>query len=329
MKAAVCRRYGPPEVVRIEQVEKPVPGDDEVLVAVRAAAVNPLDIHLMRGRPYIARAAFGLRRPKATRPGRDVSGRIEAVGKNVTRFEPGDAVFGTCRGAFAEYACAAESALAAKPPDLSFEQAACLPVAGITALQGLRDAGRIQPGQKVLINGASGGVGTFAVQIAKAFGAEVTGVCSTRNLDLVRSIGADRAVDYTQEDFTRSGQRYDLILDLVGNHAFSAFRRVLAPRGLLVSAGGPRLDDGGFGRWAARLIKGLILSRFTSQKLVICVARLGKEDLNVLGEMIASGKVVPVIDRCYSLDETPEALRHVADGHARGKVVIVPRPGDR
>ena len=241
MKAAVYRRYGSPDVVRIEDVGKPVPKDNEVLIEVRAASVNPLDWHTMRGTPYFIRMMTGLRRPKIARLGVDVAGQVEAVGSNVTRFKPGDPVFGACSGAFAEYVCTRESALAAKPDNVTFEQAAAVPVAALTALQSLRDKGKIQPGQKVLINGAAGGVGTFAVQIARSFGADVTGVCSTRNVDMVRSIGADRAVDYTQEDFTRSGQRYDLILDLVGNHSLLACRRALNPKGTYVAAGGSTL----------------------------------------------------------------------------------------
>ena len=275
MKAAVYTRYGPPDVVQITDVEKPVPKDNEVLIKVRAASVNPLDWHSMRGTPYFIRIMAGLRKPKITRLGVDVAGQVEAVGRNVTQFKPGDEVFGMCKGAFAEYACTSESALVMKPDNVTFEQAASVPMAAFTALQGLRDKGRIQPGQKVLINGAAGGVGTFAVQIAKSFGADVTGVCSTRNVDMVRSIGADHVIDYTQEDFTKSGQLYDLIFDCVGNHSLSACRRVLNPKGIYILVGGPS------GRWMigplARLIAALVLSRFVSQKLIMVLAKPNKK----------------------------------------------------
>jgi len=320
MKAAVCSRYKPPDVVEIKDVEKPVPNDNEVLIRVRAAAVNPLDSHLIKGRAYMGRILFGLRRPKDTRLGRDVAGQIEVVGRNVIQFKPGDEVFGSCRGAFAEYACTSESALVMKPDNVTFEQAASVPVAAVTALQGLRDKGKIQPGQKVLINGAAGGVGTFAVQIAKSFGADVTGVCSTRNVDMVRSIGADRAIDYTQEDFTRSGQRYDLIFDLVSNHSLLACRRVLNPKGIYIAAG--ILSVRGMIGLLAYLIKPLVLSPFVSQKLVLFLARLNKEDLTIIRELLEAGKVTPVIDRRYRLSEIPEAIRYLEEGHARGKVVI-------
>jgi len=267
MKAAVYTRYGPPAVVQVTEVEKPVPKDNEVSIRVRAASVNPADWHFMRGLPYFVRIAAGLRRPKFTRLGIDVAGQVEAVGRNANQFKPGDEVFGTCRGAFAEYVCASESALVTKPGKVTFEHAASVPIAAFTALQGLRDKGQIQPGQKVLINGAAGGVGTFAVQIAKWFGADVIGVCSTRNVDMVRSIGADQVIDYTQEDFTKSGQRHDLIFDCVGNHSFSACRRVLNPTGIYVAVGGP--SD----RWMigplARMSSALVLSQFGSRKLVM------------------------------------------------------------
>jgi NADPH:quinone reductase-like Zn-dependent oxidoreductase len=319
MKAIVYHNYGSPDVLKCEEIEKPSAGDGEVLIKVRTASVNPLDWHFMRGAPYFVRLMTGLRKPKIARLGVDVAGQVEAVGGNVTQFKPGDEVFGSCRGAFAEYVCTFERALVAKPDNVTFEQAASAPVAAITALQGLRDKGRIQPGWKVLINGAAGGVGTFAVQIAKSFGADVTGVSSTRNVDLVRSIGADRVVDYTQEDFTRSGQRYDLIFDTVGNHSLSAYRRVLNPKGTYVAVGGPA------GRWfdpMADLIKMLALSPFVSQKLVVFMARLSKEDLTVMRDLMAAGKVTPVIDRRYRLSEVPEAIRYLEAGHARGKVVI-------
>jgi NADPH:quinone reductase-like Zn-dependent oxidoreductase len=274
----------------------------------------------MRGAPYPLRIAAGLRKPKDTRLGVDVAGRVEAVGKNVTQFKTGDEVFGLCKGAFAEHACASESKLGVKPENVTFERAAAVPIAAFTALQGLRDKGHIQPGQKVLINGAAGGVGTFAVQIAKSFGAHVTGVCSTRNVDMLRSIGADQAVDYTERDFTKTGQRYDVILDCIGNHSLSACRRVLNPKGIYVQAGGPT------GRWMigflARLAKALVLSRFVSQKLVMVGAKSSKEDLTILHDLMKVGKVTPVIDKCYRLNEVPEAIRYLETGHARGKVVI-------
>jgi NADPH:quinone reductase-like Zn-dependent oxidoreductase len=320
MKAAVYTRYGPPDVVQITDVEKPVPKDDKVLIKVRAASVNPYDWHFMRGTPYFVRIGAGLRKPKITRLGVDVAGQVEAVGRNVTQFKPGDHVFGSCPGAFAEYACASESALVTKPNNVTFEQAAAVSVAARTALQGLRHKGQIQPGQRVLINGAAGGVGTFAVQIAKSFGADVTGVCSTRNVDMVRSIGADRVIDYTQEDFTKSGQRYDLIFDCVGNHSLLACRRVLTPKGIYIAVGGPS------GRWMigplARAITAPLLSRFVSQRLFMVLAKQSKEDLTILHELMKAGKVTPVIDRSYSLSEVPEAIRYLEEGHAQGKVVI-------
>lgn len=264
MKAAVYSRYGPPDVVQIKEVEKPVPKDNEVLIKVHAASVNPLDWHFMRGTPYFVRIPAGLRKPKDTRLGVDVAGQIEEVGRNVTQFKPGDEVFGSCRGAFAEYASTSESALVIKPANVTFEQAAAVPVAAFTALQGLRDKGHIQPGHTVLINGAAGGVGTLAVQIAKSCGKNVTGVCSTRNVDMVRSIGADHVVDYTQEDFTKSGQRYDLFFDCVGNHSLSACRGVLTSQGIYIAVGGPS------GRWMigplTRAITAPVLSRFVSQR---------------------------------------------------------------
>ena len=319
MKAIVYYNYGSPDVLKCEEIEKPTAGDNEVLIRVRAASVNPFDWHFMRGTPYMVRIQAGLRKPKDKRLGVDVAGQVEAVGRNVTQFRPGDEVFGACRGAFAEYACASESALVMKPDNVTFEQAASAPVAAFTALQGLRDKGQIQPGQKVLINGAAGGVGTFAVQIAKWFGADVTGVCSTRNADMVRSIGADRVIDYTQEDFAKSGQRYDLFFDCVGNHSLLACRRVLNPKGIYIVVGGPD------GRWLgplARMIKTLVLSRFVSQNLVMFLARRSKEDLTIMHELMKAGKVTPVIDKRYKLSEVPEAIRYLEEGHARGKVVI-------
>jgi NADPH:quinone reductase-like Zn-dependent oxidoreductase len=320
MKAIVYYRYGSPDVLKCEEIEKPTPADDEVLIKVRSASVNPYDWHFMRGTPYFVRIPAGLLKPKDRRLGVDVAGWVEAVGRNVTEFKPGDEVFGGCRGAFAEYACASESALVMKPANVTFEQAASVPIAALTALQGLRDKGQIQPGQKVMINGAAGGVGTFAVQIAKSFGADVTGVCSTRNAEMVRSIGADRVIDYTQQDFTRSGQLYDLIFDCVGNHLFSACRRVLNPKGTYIAVGGPS------GRWMigplARLITALVLSRFASQKLVMVLAKPNKEDLTIMHDLMKARKVTPVIDKRYRLSEVPEAIRYLEEGHARGKVVI-------
>jgi NADPH:quinone reductase-like Zn-dependent oxidoreductase len=320
MKAIVYHTYGPPEVLKLEEIEKPTPADNEVLIKVRAASVNPLDWHFIRGMPYAVRIAAGLHRPKNPRLGADVAGQVEAVGGSVSQFKPGDAVFGSCRGAFAEHACASESALVSKPENVTFEQAASAPVAAFSALQGLRANGQIQPGQKILINGAAGGVGTFAVQIAKSFGASVTGVCSTRNVDMVRSIGADHVFDYTQEDFTKSGALYDVFLDTVGNHSLSACRRLLTPTGAYVPVGGPS------GRWKiglARAIKRLVLSGFVSQKLVpFFLAKPNKEDLTTIRELITAGKVTPVIDKRYKLSGVPEAIRYLEEGHARGKVII-------
>ena len=319
MKAIIYRNYGSPDVLRLEEIEKPVPQDNEVLIEVRAASINPLDFHLMKGTPRVARIMTGLLKPKVTRPGVDVAGVVEAVGSNVTQFHAGDEVLGSCKGAFAEYVCASEGALVLEPANLTFEQAAAVPVVAFTSLQGLRDKGRIQPGHKVLINGAAGGVGTFAVQIAKSFGAHVTGVCSTRNVEMVRSIGADYVIDYTQEDYTQSGQRYDLIFDTVGNHSLSDNRRVLGSKGALVMAGGP--TDSLLGILLPPL-RALVMSRFVSQTLVTFLARRRKEDLIIMQELLEAGKVTPVIDRTYPLSEVSEAVRYLEEGHARGKVVI-------
>jgi NADPH:quinone reductase-like Zn-dependent oxidoreductase len=320
MKATVYHEYGSPDVLKCEEIEKPTPADDEVLIRVRAASVNPVD-RFFRGRPYLTRIMTGLRKPKYTRLGSDVAGQVEAVGRSVTEFKPGDEVFGACRGAFAEYACASESKLALKPNNVTFEQAAAVPVAALTALQGLRDKGKTQAGQKVLINGAAGGVGTFAVQIAKSFGAEVTGVCSTRNVEMVRSIGADTTIDYSQVNFTKSTQRYDLIFDLVANHSLSACRRVMNPKGIYVAAGIIALGES-MVRILAHMLKTIVLPRFVSQNFVTFIARINQEDLNVMRELMANGKVTPVIDRRYSLSEVPEAIRYLEAKHARGKVVI-------
>jgi NADPH:quinone reductase-like Zn-dependent oxidoreductase len=323
MKAIVHCEYGGPEVLTLVDVEKPVPNDNQVLVRVRAAAVNPLDLTI-RG-PLLLRPMFGMRKPKDTRLGVDYAGTVEAVGKNVTQFKPGDEVFGGRNGALAEYVCVlADRSVILKPANMTFEQAASVPVAAITALQGLRDKGKIQPGQKVLINGASGGVGTFAVQIAKSFGTEVTGVCSTRNLDMVRSIGADHVVDYTKEDFTKTDQRYDLIFDLIGNHSFSKRRRILNPNGICVMAGvgGAGWHDGMAMRLAGEL-NSYVRSRFVSEKFLAYIATLNKADLTILGDLMQSGKVTPVIDRTYKLNETRDALRYLETGRARGKVIII------
>jgi NADPH:quinone reductase-like Zn-dependent oxidoreductase len=327
MKAIVYENFGSPDVLKCQEIEKPLPGDDEVLIKVRAASVNPLDWKLMKGGPFIVRLLLGLGKPKIKRPGVDVAGEVEAVGKNLAQFKPGDQVFSTCVGAFAEYATSKsargmKSSLVIKPDNLTFEQVASAPVAALTALQGLRDKARIQPGQKVLVNGAAGGVGTFAVQIARSFGANVTGVCSTRNVDMVRSIGADQVIDYTQQDFTKSGQRYDIVFDCVGNHSFSACRRVLNPKGVLVGVGGP--SDVPLSRLLAGLIGALVLSVFVSQKMVFFIARVNQQDLTTVRELMATGQVTPVIDRHYRLTETPEAFRYMEKGHARGKVIITP-----
>lgn len=320
MKAIVQSRYGSPDLLRLEEIAKPGVKDDEVLVRVRAAAVNIGDWHLLRGVPYVMRLVFGLRGPRRKTPGLDIAGQVEAVGGNVRRLRPGDEVFGWCRGAFAEYARTAENNLLPTPSNLTFEQAAAIGDSAFTALAAVRDQGRAQPGQRVLINGASGGVGTFAVQIAKSFGANVTAVCSTRNIDLVRSLGADHVIDFTTEDFTQSAGRYDVMLDLVGNRSLSDCRRVLTPRGTYVLVG---VKD--MGRWfgLGRQIKALLLSPAVGQRMRVFVARHTREDLVVLKELVETGEVAPVIDRRYSLSDVPEALRHQGEGHARGKIVIV------
>jgi NADPH:quinone reductase-like Zn-dependent oxidoreductase len=320
MKAIVYHNSGSAEVLKLQEIEKPGPKDDEVLIKVRAASVNPLDYHLFR-HAFLRRVISAVTKEKITRPGRDVAGQVEAVGRYVTQFKPGDQVFGACTGAFAEYACARESALATKPTNVSFERAASVPVAGLTALQGLRDKGQIQPGQKVLINGAAGGVGTFAVQIAKAFGAKVTGVCSTRNVEMVRSIGADTVIDYTRQDFTSNGQHYEVIFDLVANHSFSEHRRALTPKGIYIGVGVLALHGSMIGILTSRITE-LVLSPFVSQKFMSFIAKLNQKDLTAIGALIEEGKVTPVIDRRYSLSEADEAVRYLEEGHARGKVVI-------
>jgi NADPH:quinone reductase-like Zn-dependent oxidoreductase len=317
MKAAVYGRYGPPDVVQITDVEKPVPNDNEVLIKVCAASVNPLDWHFMRGQPWPVRFTTGLLRPKFNVLGCDIAGRVEAVGRNVTQFKRGDEVFGGKGvGGFAEYVCAMEDRLALKPANLSFEEAAAVPVAAVTALQGLRDKGLIQQSHKVLIDGASGGVGTFAVQIAKSFGAEVTAVCSTRNVDTARSLGADYVIDYTREDFTKNGRSYDLILAANAHRWIFDYRRALSERGIYVMAGG-----GGVQILQAMLL-GSLLSLIAKQKMCNFLAKLTKADLVFVKDLLEAGKIAPVIDRRYSLSEVPEALRYLEEGHARGKVVI-------
>lgn len=314
MKAILCTRYGPPKTLQLTEVAKPTPADHEVLIKIRAASVNPVD-RIFRV-PYILRLLTGLRKPRDARVGRDMAGQVEAVGKNVTRFKSGDEVFGVCRGAFAEYGCAIEGKLALKPGNRSFEEAASVPVAALTALQGLRNKGQIQPGHKVLIDGASGGVGTFAVQIAKAFGAEVTAVCSMKKMDTARSLGADHVMDYAQQDFTKSGQRYDLILAANAYHSIFAYRRALVPRGIYVLAGG-----GGFQILQGMLL-GPLLSLFGGKKMRFFIANINQKDLDILKDLLESGKVVPVIDRCYPLNRVAEALSYLEEKHARGKIVI-------
>jgi NADPH:quinone reductase-like Zn-dependent oxidoreductase len=323
MKAIVYRDFGSPDVLRLEEIEKPVPNDNQLLIKVRAVSVNPLDWHYMEGTPYLGRPlAFGFLKPEVTRLGVDYAGTVESVGKNVTEFKPGDEVYGNKFGSFAEYVVATDKALALKPANLTFEQAASVPVAAVTALQALRDKGRVQPGQKVLINGASGGVGTFAVQIAKSFGAEVTGVCSGRNAEMVRSLGADHVIDYTKEDFTKGEQRYDLILDNVGNRSPLECRRILNPGGIDVIIGGGGVNDG---RWTGPLvgvIKMLVLKRFMTQEMSMMLADMNRKDLTFLADLFQAGKVKPVIDKTYTLSQLPEALAYLEEGHARGKVVI-------
>jgi NADPH:quinone reductase-like Zn-dependent oxidoreductase len=322
MKAIKVCEYGV-DALHLADGTKPVPLDDQVLIKVRAASLNALDVFMIRD-TWLGHLFFGLRKPRETGLGRDVSGQVEAVGKNVTQFKPGDEVFGICRGSLAEYAVTFERALVMKPANVPFEQAASLPIAGLTALQGLRE-GKIQPGQKVLINGATGGVGTFAVQIAKSFGAEVTAVCSTRNVDLVRSIGADHVIDYTKEDFTKSDQRYNVIFDNVCNHSFTERRRVLTPKGICVLAGmgGAGVKEGqAIGRIASNLFTARGLSSFTDQKFAQYMTKMSKDDLIMLGDLVQTGKLKPVIERTYKLTDAPEALRYLNEGHARGKIVI-------
>jgi NADPH:quinone reductase-like Zn-dependent oxidoreductase len=321
MKAIVYDRYGSPDVLQYQEIEKPIPADGQVLIQVHASSVNPYDWHFIRGTPSFIRLFTGIRAPKSRRLGADVAGIVEAVGRSVTGFKPGDAIFGTATGSFAEYACALESSVALKPENLTWEQAASVPLAGVTALQALRDKGELRESRRVLINGAAGGVGTFAVQIAKSFGARVTGVCSTRNIELVRSIGADDLVDYTCEDFLRGSQRYDVFFDLVGNNPLREYLRVLEPNGIYIGCGG-----GGPDRRSTELLGSMlhaaVTAPFVTQKLPGFLAKVNTADLSFLADLIQAGKVVPVLDRSYALKETASAIRYLEQGHARGKVVL-------
>jgi len=327
MKAIVYHKYGSPDVLELQEIEKPTPKEDEVLVKVHAASANPADWHIMRGKPFLVRLmGFGLLKPKKKILGVDIAGRVEAVGRNVKQFQPADEVFGESDlrdggGSFAQYVCVSEDALALKPASMTFEEVAVVPLAAVTALQGLRDKGQIRPGQKVLVNGASGGVGTFAVQIAKSFGTEVTGVCSTRNLEMVRSIGADHVIDYTKEDFTKNGQRYDLILDAAANHSMFDHKRALSPKGIYVMVGSFSVAP----MFAAMLL-GPMISMFGSKKVGFLMAKMYKKDLVFMKDLLEAGKVVPVIDRRYPLSEVAEAIRYLEERHARGKVVITLEP---
>ena len=318
MKAIIFPKYGSPDVLQLKEVEKPTPKDNEVLIKVHAASANPLDWHRMRGEPFLARMGEGFLKPKNPKLGADIAGRVEAVGSNVTEFQPGDEVFGSVgAGGFAEYVCAREKYFVLKPGNLSFEEAAAAPVVGFTALQGLRDTGQIQAGQKVLINGASGGVGTFAVQIAKSFGAEVTAVCSARNLDMARSIGADHVIDYAKEDFTQGSQRYDLIFAVNGFHPLSAYQRALSPRGIYICTGGtmPQILQA--------MLLGSVMSRKNGKMMgFMGIAKYNQKDLVCIRELLETGKVVPVIEKSYPLCEIPMAMRYIAEGHARGKIVV-------
>ena len=319
MKAIVHSRYGPPDALELKDIDQPVVSDDAVLVRVHAAAVGKGDWLTVRGLPYVARMRYGLGKPKHPVPGFDVAGRVEVVGSNVTELQPGDEVFGWCDGSFAEYASVPETQSALKPTNLTFEQAAAVPISGFAALQALRDTGGVQPGQQVVIIGASGGVGSYAVQLAKAFGAEVTGVCSTKSLDLVRSIGADHVIDYTQQDFTRTGQRYDLILEMAGNRSLTDLRRALTPKGTLVLVGGSG------GRWfmgTGRTLRAVVTSPFVGQRLRSFFSKPRGADLVVLKKLIEAGKLTPVIDRTFPLNETPEAIRYVGERSTQGKTVI-------
>ena len=319
MRAAVRNIYGPPEVLKFEEVDKPDLTDDGVLVRVRAASINPADWYTLTGKPYIARTQAGLLKPKSNRLGTDFSGTVEAVGKDVDDFRPGDEVFGARSGALADYVCVRD-AIVLKPTNMTFEQAAAVPVAALTALQGLRDKGQLQPGQKVLINGASGGVGTFAVQIAKALGAEVTGVCSTRNVDLVRSLGADHVIDYTKEDFTIGDRRYDLILDNAGSKSWSETRRVLKPKATIIIVGAPK--GGGFLGPLSHIVKVRLAALGSKRKAMFFIAKLNRADLIVMREFFESGKVKPIVDQCFELSKSADAFRYLGEGHAQGKVIV-------
>ncbi len=319
MKAVVHNKYGSPDVLEIHEIDKPELTDDGVLVRVHAASINPADWYGLTGKPYVARPQMGLRKPKSNRLGVDFAGTVEEVGKDVTQFRPGDEVFGARSGALAEYVCVRD-AVVLKPANVTIEQVATIGVAALTALQGLRDKGKIQPGQKVLINGASGGVGTFAVQIAKAFGAEVTGVCSTRNVELVRSLGADHVIDYTKEDFTRGDQRYDLMLDNAGSRSWSEIRRVLKPKATLVIVGAPKGSS--FLGPLSHIVKVRLAALGSSRKVGFFIAKLNRADTMVMREFLESGKVVPVVDKCYEMSEVAEAFRYLGEGHARGKIVL-------
>jgi NADPH:quinone reductase-like Zn-dependent oxidoreductase len=331
MKAVVYTEFGPPDVLQIKEIEKPVPKENEVLMKVRAASVNPFDWHMIRGTPFLMRAMMaGLRKPKEPRVGVDCAGTVEAVGRGVTQFKPGDDVFGGKAGAFAEYLCVpADGGVALKPANVTFEQAAGVQIAGCTALQALRDKGKLQPGQNVLINGASGGVGTFAVQIAKSMGAHVTGVCSSRNVELVRSLGANHVIDYTNEDFTKSDERYDVIIDNVGTQPLSGFRNILKPKGIyiMIGAGGP--NEGGLIGPMARLIQALLMSSFITQKMGMMMAKASQSDLKAVADLMQAGKVITVIDRSYPLSEIRDAVRYLETGRARGKIIIGVAPEDK
>lgn len=319
MKAIMQPRYGSPDVLRLEEIDTPVPKGDEVLVRVRAAAVNIGDWHLLRAIPYVIRLGLGLRRPRRQTPGRDIAGYVEAVGSDVKDFRPGDEVFGWGNGAFAEYVCTSETNLLPRPANVTLEQAAAVGDSAFTALAAVRDQGRVQPGQRVLINGASGGVGTFAVQIAKAFGAHVTAVCSTRNVDMVRSLGADQVIDYQQEDFAQTEHPYDVMLDLVGNRSLATCRRVLSPRGTYVIVG---VRDAG--RWLGlgRQAKALLLAPFVRQRMRVFVVKHTRDDLGALRDLVEAGQVAPVIEKRYALREAADALRHQGEGHPRGKIIL-------
>lgn len=333
MKAFVYHTYGTPDVLRCEELDCPIPQAEQVLIRVRAASINPLDVHLMEGKPYLARLFFGVSGPRTTRPGRDVAGVVQDVGSAVTRFKQGDEVFGLCigkgwmdkvDGSFAEVVRIRESGLAFKPKNVSFEQAASAPIAALTALQGLRDMGGLQPGHRVLIHGAGGGVGSFAVQIAKALGAHVTAVSGPQNRTMLRSLGADRVMDYTATDFTRTGDRYDIVLDCYMNHSSLACRRVLTNRGVYVPVGGPPAKNVMAAAWnllVALFIAG-VASRIARRKLKIFIAKANEDDLNLIGEMMSAGKIVPVVDRCFPFEETPDAMRYLAAGKTCGKVVL-------